>query len=750
MTTFAPAHTDTIVLSVSGMSSASSATRIERRLNKVDGVFATVNYATEKATLSYDTGQISVERIIDEIGHMGFAARTADTARDAAPHEPRVKKAAYAEPLIGGAAARIANLRRKVVASGLLAVPVAIFAFAPRLQPHGWQWAVLLLATPVVLWAAAPIHRSALVAAAHGVINVDTLTSGGAIVAYGWSVWRVWDGRQSQLYFSSAVFIVLFALIGRYMELRTHRTAEKELRSLVSYRVQEARLLTAEGEQRIPAQRLKPGQRFAVRAGEKIAADGIVESGESAVDASVLTGESRAVSVVPGSPVTGATLNLSKRIVVVATRVGAESLLAQVAEMVTKAQESQTAAQRSVDRWSKAASPLVLILALATFAVHIYVGHSTGSALRTAVAVAVIACPAAFVLAHSIALLAGVGRGAQLGVVFKDAAVMVRMRRADMALLDKTGTVTTGHPVVETVLTEAGIAPHEIVYVAGALEKYSGHHLGVALTNYLHELGISDPQMGAREPRVGAVANHVGEGVTGLVDGRVVVIGRPQFVETRVAHVSTDLQNASDEAIRAGKTVVAVGWGDQVRGAIVLGDQLRRTSATAVRRLRELGLSPMLVTCDNVGAASRVADELGIPATDVIAGVFPSDKASLVRQLQGTGRVVVMVGDGVQDAVSLTQADVGIAMGSGPELTRQAGDVVVLRSDVGGAADAVRLARRTLRTMRGGLGWAVLYNVMAIPLAMTGVVAPGVASALAATALGLTMHHGLRLREFQV
>jgi Cu+-exporting ATPase len=710
--------TTEVELAITGMTCASCANRIERKLNRLDGVSASVNYATEKARVSHP-GTVSTDELLATVSAAGYAA-TLD--------EPnlRPEQADDLEP---------DPLRRRLVVAAALSIPVVALGMVPALELAGSGWVSLALATPVVLWAGWPFHRAAWTNARHGTTTMDTLVSLGVGAAYAWSIVALVAGGH--LYLEAATVVTTFLLAGRWFEKRSKRRAGAALRALMSMGAKEVALLRDGVERLVPADRLAVGDRFVVRPGEKIATDGVVESGTSAVDASMLTGEPVPVEVGPGSEVTGATVNAGGRIVVQATRVGSDTQLAQMARLVEEAQNGKAEVQRLADRISGYFVPAVIVLALATLAVWLLAGGGATAAFTAAVSVLIIACPCALGLATPTALMVGTGRGAQLGILIKGPEVLESTRRVDTVVLDKTGTVTTGRMSLVGVVAAQGTPVDEVRRVAAALESASEHPVARAIA-----AGEQGPL-----PEVSGFANIEGLGVHGEVEGRTVLAGRPRLLVERSLELPPELVAAIDEAESLGRTAVAVGWDGQARGVLVVSDTVKETSAEGVRRLRDLGLSPVLLTGDNERAARSVAAEVGIER--VIAEVLPADKVDVVRQLQAEGRVVAMVGDGVNDAAALARADLGLAMGTGTDVAIEASDLTLVRGDLLVAADAVRLARRTLTTIKGNLFWAFAYNVAALPLAAAGMLDPMVAGAAMAFSSVFVVSNSLRLRRFR-
>ncbi|GDY31117.1 heavy metal translocating P-type ATPase [Gandjariella thermophila] len=731
-------------LSIGGMTCASCAGRIERKLNKLDGVTATVNFATEKASVTFPA-DLTPEDLVRVVENAGYTAElpTAfrkDGERDGDREDP------------------VRSLRQRLRVSTALAVPVILLAMVPPLRFPDWQWISLTLAAPVVVWGAWPFHRAAWTNARHGAATMDTLISLGVTAAFGWSLYALLFGSAgqagtghgfdltsgrmdgaSQIYLEVAAGVTVFILAGRYFEARARRRAGSALRALLELGAKEVAVLRGVREVRIPVADLRVGETFVVRPGEKIATDGVVVDGSSAVDVSMLTGESVPVEVRPGDAVVGATVNAGGRLVVRATRIGADTQLAQMAKLVEEAQNGKAAVQRLADRISAVFVPIVIGLAAITGAAWWAAGAGATAAFTAAVAVLIIACPCALGLATPTALLVGTGRGAQLGILIKGPEVLESTRRVDTVVLDKTGTVTTGRMSLVAVHPGDGVDGDEALRLAGALEDASEHPIAAAIT------------AGAREragdlPPVEEFTNHEGLGVQGVVDGHAVLIGRPALLEQWSTPLPEDLRLARKQAEAAGQTAVAVAWDGQARAVLAVADTVKPTSAEAVRGLRALGLSPVLLTGDNEAAARAVAEQIGIG--EVIAEVLPAGKVDAVKRLQAEGRVVAMVGDGVNDAAALAQADLGLAMGTGTDVAIEASDLTLVRGDLRAAVDAIRLSRRTLRTIKGNLFWAFAYNVAALPLAALGLLNPMIAGAAMALSSVFVVSNSLRLRRF--
>jgi len=738
-----PAGGSTLELEVGGMTCASCAMRIEKKLNRLDGVTATVNYATEKARVSIPAG-MDMAAVIEEVEKTGYTA---------------------ALPAVGPAAAENASdpeltgLRNRLIGSVALSVPVIALAMIPALQFPYWQWLSLTLAAPVVVWGAWPFHKAAFINARHGAATMDTLVSIGTLAAFAWSLYALFFGTAGMpgmrhgfsftvaasdgagnIYLEVAAGVTTFVLAGRYFEKRSKRQAGAALRALLELGAKDVAVLRDGHETRIPIEKLQVGDEFVIRPGEKIATDGVVVDGASAIDMSLLTGESVPVAVAVGDAVSGATVNAGGRLLVRATRIGSDTQLAQMAKLVEDAQSGKAEVQRLADRISGIFVPIVLGIAVVTLAAWLITGHPAAAAFTAAVAVLIIACPCALGLATPTALLVGTGRGAQLGILIKGPEVLESTRTVDTIVLDKTGTVTTGKMTLVDIVTAPGVDESALLRVAGAVEAASEHPIARAIA------GAATERTGPL-PVPESFANIEGRGVHGIVDGHLALVGRASLLEEWSIALDESLTAAKNVAEAAGRTVVSVAWDGRARGLLVVADAIKPTSREAVAALKQIGLTPILLTGDNATVAREVADAVGIDT--VIAEVLPQDKAETIRRLQAEGKTVAMVGDGVNDAAALATADLGLAMGTGTDVAIEAADITLVRGDLRAAADAVRLARRTLGTIKTNLFWAFAYNVAAIPLAALGLLNPMIAGAAMAFSSVFVVSNSLRLRGFR-
>ncbi|MFP5364156.1 MAG: heavy metal translocating P-type ATPase [Thermoleophilia bacterium] len=735
-----------IELPITGMTCASCANRIERSLNELDGVSASVNYATEKASVEFDADRVEPSQLIGAVRAVGYDARLASDGPE------------------GSSGGRedddeLAPLRRRMLVSLPLATAAFVLSMIPALQFDNWQWLVLNLTTPVILWGAWPFHRAAWANLRHGAATMDTLISLGTLTALGWSLYALFLGEagtagmtmsfelipegsgEQHIFLEVGAVVTAFLLTGRYFEAASKRRAGAALAALLELGAKDVAILDEDGgERRLPVEQLAEGDRFVVRPGERIATDGVVEQGSGAVDQSLLSGESLPVEKQPGDEVAGASVNVGGRLVVRATRVGADTALSQIARLVTDAQTGKAPVQRLADRISGVFVPVVIALAALTLGFWIGAGESLSFAITAAVAVLVIACPCALGLATPTALLVGTGRGAQLGLLIKGPEILESTRRVDTVVLDKTGTVTTGKMSLTDVVVAGQATREDVLRLAGALEDASEHPIAQAIARAARE------ELGGL-PAVEAFANRDGLGVEGVVDGHGVVVGRPSLLADWGLGIPPALDDARRAVEQHGRTAVFAAWDGEVRGLIGVADTVKATSAEAVASLKALGLHPVLLTGDNAATARAVAAEVGID--DVIAEVMPADKADVVRRLQSAGRVVAMVGDGVNDAPALARADLGLAIGTGTDVAIEASDLTLVSGDLRAAADAIRLSRRTLRTIKQNLGWAFGYNVAALPIAAAGLLNPVLAGLAMALSSVSVVGNALRLRRFR-
>lgn len=740
--------TPQVELRVGGMTCASCATRIEKKLNRMPGVEATVNYATEKASIALSEG-VNVEEAIATIEATGYTAElpTPPTSTDDS-HSP-------GEQMSG----EVVSLRRRLIISAVLTVPVAAMSMIPSMQFTNWQWLALTLTAPVAVWGAWPFHRAAWVNLRHRAATMDTLISVGVLAAFGWSLYALFFGMagmpgmtmtfalftppghgSDEIYLEVAAAVTVFILAGRYFEARAKKRSSAAISALLEMGAKEATVLRDGVEIRVAAGSLVVGELFVVRPGEKVATDGQVVEGSSAVDTSMLTGESVPVEVGPGDDVVGATINAGGRLVIRATRVGADTELAVMARLVEQAQTGKAELQRLADRVSAVFVPIVIALALGTLVVWLLIGAGPEVAFTAAVATLIIACPCALGLATPTALLVGTGRGAQLGILIKGPQVLESTRRVDTIVLDKTGTVTSGRMSLTDVVAAPGESESEVLRLAGAAEAGSEHPIAAAIA------AEARTRLGEL-PGLESFASEQGLGVQAVVSGHLVTVGRPAWLTSSWGiEVPEELTATSRALEERGRTAVTIAWDGKARGVVAVSDTVKANSAEAVAQMRRLGLSPILLTGDNIRAARAVAAEVGID--EVRAEVLPAEKADVVAELQSRGRVVAMVGDGVNDAVALATADLGIAMGTGTDAAIEAGDLTLVRSDLVAVVDAIRLSRRTLGTIKANLFWAFAYNVAAIPVAMLGMLNPLVAGAAMALSSVFVVSNSLRLRTF--
>ncbi|MCX4847934.1 cation-translocating P-type ATPase [Streptomyces sp. NBC_00893] len=777
------AEDSTAELTIGGMTCASCAARVEKKLNRMDGVTATVNYATEKARVAFGpgTGLADLIATVEKTGYTAQPVRRPEPPAPTPPPTPPQVTATAGAHADDRAAHRtdanddagtgtgaseqqdadpaLASLRQRLIVSAVLAAPVVLLAMVPALQFDNWQWLSLTLAAPVVVWGGLPFHRATWTNLRHGAATMDTLVSIGALAAFGWSLWALFlgdagmtgmrhgfdftvsrDGASSTIYLEVAAGVVTFILLGRHLEARSKRKAGSALRALMHLGARDVCVLRDGTEVRVPVARLSVGDRFVVRPGEKIATDGIVVEGASAVDASMLTGESVPVEAGVGDSVTGATVNTSGRLVVEATRVGADTQLARMAKLVEDAQNGKAEVQRLADRISAVFVPVVLLIALVTLVAWLLVTDDATAAFTAAVAVLIIACPCALGLATPTALMVGTGRGAQLGILIKGPEVLETTRRVDTIVLDKTGTVTTGRMTLLDVHTAENTDETDVLRLAGALEHSSEHPIAQAVA-----AGAAE-RTGAPLPTPEDFTNIAGLGVQGVVEGHAVLVGREQLLADAGIDVPEALSGAVAGAAAEGRTAVMVAWDGKAHGVLAVADRIKDSSAEAVAEFRALGLHPVLLTGDNRAVAEAVARAVGID--EVHAEVLPEEKVHVIEELRARGRSVAMVGDGVNDAAALATADLGLAMGTGTDAAIEASDLTLVRGDLKVAVDAIRLSRRTLTTIKGNLFWAFGYNTAALPLAAFGLLNPMIAGAAMAFSSVFVVTNSLRLRTF--
>ena len=735
--------TESVELDIGGMTCAACAMRIEKKLNKLDGVSATVNYATEKARVSTPLG-FDPQTLIAEVARTGYTATLPVEIVEEPDRETD-------DP-------ELRSLRTRLVGSIVLSVPVIAMAMIPALQFTYWQWASLVLAAPVVVWAAWPFHRAALVNLRHGAATMDTLVSVGTLAAFGWSLYALFLGTAGlpgmthpfefsiapgdgadNIYLEVAAGVTTFVLAGRYFEKRSKRQAGAALRAMLELGAKDVVVVRDDVETRIPVAELVIGDVFVVRPGEKIATDGVIVDGTSAVDASMLTGESVPVEVGAGDTVVGATLNAGGRLLVRANRVGSDTQLSRMARLVEDAQSGKADVQRLADKVAGVFVPIVIGIAVATLAGWLGAGFPVTAAFTAAVAVLIIACPCALGLATPTALLVGTGRGAQLGILIRGPEVLESTRAVDTIVLDKTGTVTTGRMTLLDVHPAVGTDRTEVLRMAGAVEHASEHPIAQAIAR------SATDEVGSL-PVVASFRSLEGVGAEGMVQGHQVLVGRKSLLADHAVDIDPELTAAQADIESAGRTAVLVAWDGAARGVLGIADAVKPSSAAAIEQFRELGLTPVLLTGDNRTVADRVAHEVGIDR--VHAEVSPQRKVEVIAQLQAEGRVVAMVGDGVNDAAALATADLGLAMGTGTDVAIEAADITLVRGDLRSAADAIRLARRTLGTIRTNLFWAFAYNVAAIPLAALGLLNPMLAGGAMVLSSVFVVSNSLRLRTF--
>jgi len=719
-------------LPISGMTCASCAARIERRLNRIDGVQASVNYTTERASVTYAPDAVTPEKLVDAIQRAGYAASLPPAELDATSGR-----------MAFDPADSVRDLRGRLILAAAASAPLVALGMVDALRFDGWQWLALVLATPVLLWAGLPFHRAAWLNLRQATTTMDTLISLGATAAWSWSVFALLLGDREDVYFEVVGVVITFLLAGRWFEARAKRSAGAALRALMELGAKDVSILDADGvEHRIPIGELKVDHRFIARPGEKVAADGIVYKGTSAIDRSLLTGESVPVDVAPGDAVTGATVNAGGLLIVRATRVGADTALAQIGRLVSEAQSGKAPVQRLADRVASVFVPVVLVIAAATLAYWTAAGE-TDVGFAAAIAVLIIACPCALGLATPTALLVGTGRGAQLGLLIKGPEILESTRRVDTVVIDKTGTATEGRMRLDSISVADGVDEAQALWLVGTLENGSEHPIGRAIASAARVLA------GSAEPAsVENFANRPGLGVQGTVAGRAIIAGRPALLEGADPSLTLprELEHARVAAEAEGRTAIAASWDGAAQALFVVADTIKPGAREAVAHLRELGLHTVLLTGDNEPAARAVAQKIGVD--DVIAEVLPSAKAEAICRLQRAGHVVAMIGDGVNDAPALAQADLGMAIGSGTDVALEASDLTLVTGDLRAAADALALSRRTLRTIKGNLFWAFAYNVAALPLAAAGLLHPMIAGAAMVCSSLFVIGNSLRLRRF--